>query len=49
MKALEDNDIDCFNEKNLLYYSKVNINSFFSEGVTLPECICLPLYCIKNF
>ena len=48
MKTLEENNVDCFNEKNLLYYSKDNINSFFSEGVTLPECICLPLYCIKN-
>jgi len=46
--SLEDSDIDCFSEKNLLYYSKENINTFFSEGYTLPYCICLPLYCIKN-
>ena len=31
-----------------MYYSKENINTYFSEGLTLPYCICLPLYCIKN-
>ena len=46
--SLNSNDINCFNEKNLLYYSRDNMNSFFSEGLTLPYCICLPLYCIKN-
>ena len=46
--SLEENNIDCFNEKNLLYYSKENIDTSFSEGLTLPECVCLPLYCIKN-
>ena len=48
IKSLEENNFDCFNEKNLLYYSKENMETFFSEGLTLPECICLPLYCIKN-
>ena len=48
INTLNENNIDCFDEKNLLYYSKENIESFFSEGLTLPECICLPLYCIKN-
>ena len=48
MSSLESNEIDCFKEENQLYYSRENINSFFSEGLTLPYCICLPLYCIKN-
>ena len=48
IKSLEKHNFDCFNDKNLLYYSKKNINSFFAEGLTLPYCICLPLYCIKN-
>ena len=48
MNSLNSNDIDCFNEKNLLYYSRENIETFFAEGLTLPYCICLPLYCIKN-
>ena len=46
--SLELNDIDCFNQKNLLYYSRDNIKNYFAEGLTLPYCICLPLYCIKN-
>ena len=46
--SLESNNIDCFNEKNLLYYSRENLKTFFAEGLTLPYCICLPLYCIKN-
>ena len=44
--SLESNNIDCFNEKNLLYYSRENLKTFFAEGLTLPYCICLPLYCI---
>jgi len=48
MNSLESNDVDCFTDRNLLYYSRDNINNFFSEGLTLPYCICLPLYCIKN-
>ena len=46
--SLDANNIDCFDNRNLLYYSRENIKSFFSEGLTLPYCICLPLYCIKN-
>ena len=41
-------DIDCFDKKNLLFYSKENIINSITEEVTLPYCICLPLYCIKN-
>ena len=48
LDSFKDSDINCFDEKNLLYYSKENIDTFFSEGLTLPYCICLPLYCIKN-
>ena len=48
INSLELNDIDCFNQKNLLYYSRDNIKNYFAEGLTLPYCICLPLYCIKN-
>ena len=46
--SLKTNGINCFNDKNLLYYSRENIKTLFSEGLTLPYCICLPLYCIKN-
>jgi hypothetical protein len=45
INSLELNDIDCFNQKNLLYYSRDNIKNYFAEGLTLPYCICLPLYC----
>ena len=48
LSILDSNDIDCFDNKNLLYYSKDNLKSFFSKGLSLPYCICLPLYCIKN-
>ena len=48
LSSLKSNNIDCFNDKNLLYYSRENIESFSAEGLTLPYCICLPLYCIKN-
>jgi hypothetical protein len=48
LSILDSNDIDCFDNKNLLYYSKDNLKSFFSKGLPLPYCICLPLYCIKN-
>ena len=48
MDSLNSNEIDCFDDKNLLYYSRENIKSLFSEGLSLPYCICLPLYCIKN-
>ena len=48
INSLNENDIDCFDKKNLLYYTRNNIRTFFAEGLTLPYCICLPLYCIKN-
>ena len=48
IKSLNENDVDCFDKKNLLYYTRNNIRTFLSEDLTLPYCICLPLYCIKN-
>ena len=48
LTSLESNNVDCFIDKNLLFYSRKNIEAFSSEGLTLPYCICLPLYCIKN-
>ena len=48
MDSLNSNGIDCFNQKNLLYYTRNNIKNYFSSQLTLPLCICLPLYCIKN-
>ena len=45
---LSSNNIDCYNKKNLRYYSKVFEHSWIAEDITLPNCICLPLYCIKN-
>ena len=47
---LTSNNINCWNKKNLLYYSsyfKKN-NNYTADSVSLPNCICLPLYCIKN-
>ena len=43
---LKENDINCWNTKNLLYYSMDKVNN--SHNNNLPYCICLPLYCIKN-
>ena len=45
---LSSNKIDCYNSKNLQFYSKVNKFNSIAEDITLPYCICLPLYCIKN-
>ena len=39
MDSLNSNEIDCFDDKNLLYYSRENIKSFFSEGLTLPYSV----------
>ena len=45
---LNNYKIDCFNKKNLLYYTKEYAQNLNEEESTLPYCICLPLYCIKN-
>ena len=43
-------DIDCWDDQNLLYYSETNVEKDMSlvEYISKPYCICLPLYCIKN-
>ena len=45
---LNAHDINCFDKKNLLYYYKEKETSSVVEEISLPYCICLPLYCIKN-
>ena len=42
------NNIECLNKKNLLYYYKNKTYNSVGEDVSLPYCICLPLYCIKD-
>ena len=43
-------DIDCWDDQNLLYYSETIVEEDMSlvDYVSKPYCICLPLYCIKN-
>ena len=47
---LKENNVDCFDKSNLFYYSYINESSKDSvaELISLPYCICLPLFCIKN-
>ena len=47
---LKENNVDCFDKNNLFYYSYVNESSKDSVAdlISLPYCICLPLFCIKN-
>ena len=42
--------INCFDDNNLLYYSERNTQEdiFYFNYNTMPFCICLPLYCLKN-
>ena len=51
---LNDKNIDCWSDQNMLYNSDDNIERLSDGSITLnqyiskPYCICLPLYCIKN-
>ena len=46
----EDNDINCWDSQNQLYYSDDYINkSLFDSYTSLPFCACLPLYCLDNY
>ena len=47
---LIEEDIDCWDEQNLLYYSDTIVEEDMSlvEYISKPYCICLPFYCIKN-
>ena len=47
---LKENNVDCLDKNNLFYYSYVNGSSKDSVAdlISLPYCICLPLFCIKD-
>ena len=45
---LIENKINCWNNKNLMYYNQERVNNSIMDGVSIPFCICLPLYCIQN-
>ena len=45
---LIENKINCWNNKNLMYYNEGKVNNSIMDGVSIPFCICLPLYCIQN-
>ena len=45
---LIENKINCWNNKNLIYYKQEKVNISIMDGVSIPFCICLPLYCIQN-
>ena len=51
IKYLTKENIDCFDHKTLLYYSDelINENIVFSEYLGKPNCVCLPLFCLKNY
>jgi hypothetical protein len=44
---LKANKINCWDEKNYNLYSYSKSYSH-SQGINIPNCICLPLYCLKN-
>ena len=46
---LIDEDIDCWDIQNLLYYSQreVEQDRALNNYISLPFCICLPLYCLS--
>ena len=50
LNYLEEENIDCFDNNNLLYYSErgTEENIFNFNYNTMPYCICMPLYCLKN-
>ena len=46
---LENNDLDCLDESNLYYYDYTSEDDETTmELVSLPLCICVPLYCIQD-
>ena len=47
---LEQSDINCFDENNLLYYAGKGDkkDAFNFNYYSMPFCVCLPLYCLKN-
>ena len=50
LSYLKQEKINCFDEHNLLYYSEGEIqeNIFHFNYNIMPNCICMPLYCLKN-
>ena len=50
LNYLENENIDCFNENNMLYYSERGTQEdiFHFNYNAMPYCICLPLYCLKH-
>ena len=47
---LNNENIDCWNVQNLLYYSEKEIpyDKSLHYYINMPYCICLPLYCLKD-
>ena len=50
LNYLDEEKINCFDDNNLLYYSEKEAQKdiFKFNYNTMPFCICLPLYCLKN-
>ena len=50
IKYLKKENINCWDHKTLLYYSEeiIKENIVFSEYLGKPNCVCLPLFCLKN-
>ena len=46
-----EKDIDCWDSLNLLYYSEEDYKNatLFDSYKSIPNCACLPLYCLNNF
>ena len=49
-KQIINNNIDCWNDQNLVYFNKNNDNNnkVYGEYNSYPFCVCIPLYCNKN-
>ena len=47
---LLNEEVKCWNIQNLLYYSKIDVpnDKALINYISMPYCICLPLYCLKD-
>ena len=53
IKYLNRENINCWDDKTLLYYSQTTseqdkVDKVAREYISKPYCICLPLFCLKN-
>ena len=47
-KHIINNNIDCWDEQNLVYFGNTTHEKAYDDYNAYPYCLCLPLYCNKN-